>query len=111
MQEFSYGYVGDCATAILFILTKGENGEAYNIADPGSRIRLRDFATIAAKAGGTQIVFQAQNAVEAKGYSKVSKAVMNMDKLLSLGWSACYNAQDGILRTVNYLKAERETNG
>lgn len=111
MQEFSYGYVGDCATAILFILTKGTSGEAYNIADPKSRIRLRDFASIAAKAGGTQIVFQAQSAVEAKGYSKVNKAVMNMKKLLSLGWSACYNAQDGILRTVNYLKAERKING
>lgn len=58
MQEFSYGYVGDCATAILFILTKGENGEAYNIADPGSRIRLRDFATIAAKPEEHKLFFK-----------------------------------------------------
>ncbi|MBQ9744180.1 MAG: NAD-dependent epimerase/dehydratase family protein [Clostridia bacterium] len=104
MQEFSYGYVGDCATAMLLIMKKGVCGEAYNIADPNSRVLLRDFAESSASAGNAKVVFCAPTETEAKGYSKVTKAVMNTDKLVSLGWSAKYNVKAGVERTVKYLK-------
>lgn len=104
MQEFSYGYVGDCAIAMLVILTRGVCGEAYNIADPDSKVRLRDFAEGAAKAGNAEVVFCAPTETEAKGYSKVTKATMNTDKLTSLGWTAKYNIENGIERTVKYLR-------
>lgn len=103
-QEFSYGYVGDCATAMLYILAKGKNGEAYNIADPNSRVLLRDFAQSCALAGNTTLIAGTPTAAEKAGYSKITKAVMNTDKLLSLGWRADYNVENGVLRTVNYLK-------
>lgn len=103
-QEFSYGYVGDCATAMLYILIKGENGNAYNIADPASRVLLRDFAQSCASAGGKKLVTGEPTAAEKAGYSKITKAVMNTDKLVSLGWEARFNVNDGVLRTVNYLK-------
>lgn len=103
-QEFSYGYVGDCAVAMLKILAKGERGQAYNIADPNSRVLLRDFAQSCAIAGGKALVAGEPSAAEKAGYSKITKAVMNTDKLSALGWSAQYNVPEGVLRTVNYLK-------
>lgn len=103
-QEFSYGYVGDCATAMLKILADGERGHAYNIADPASRVLLRDFAQSCATSGGKALVAGEPTAAEKAGYSKITKAVMNTDKLVSLGWSARFNVDEGVLRTVNYLK-------
>ena len=103
-QEFSYGYVGDCAMAMLYILEKGDKGEAYNIADPKSRVLLRDFANSCAAAGGMSLIAGEPTEAEKAGYSKITKAVMNTDKLLSLGWNAKYDVCDGVLRTVNYLK-------
>ncbi len=103
-QEFSYGYVGDCAMAMLYILIKGEKGNAYNIADPVSRVLLRYFAESCAVAGGTSLIAGEPTAAEKAGYSKITKAVMNTDKLSALGWTAKYDVRDGVLRTVNYLK-------
>ncbi len=103
-QEFSYGYVGDCAIGMLTILARGENGNAYNIADPASRILLRDFAQSCAEGGGCKLSFRLPNATEAAGYSKITKAVMNTDKLTALGWKAKYNVSEGVKRTINYLK-------
>lgn len=103
-QEFSYGYVGDCAIAMLKILADGERGQAYNIADPNSRVLLRDFAQSCAAAGGKMLVAGEPSASEKAGYSKITKAVMNTDKLSALGWSAQYNVPEGVFRTVNYLK-------
>lgn len=107
MQEYSYGYVGDCAVALFFIMLKGGRGEAYNIADPNSKIRLRDFAEFSAKAGGTQVVYEAPTDIEKMGYSKITKATMNVDKLLSLGFISKYPVEEGIKRTVDYIKEMR----
>lgn len=104
-QQFSYGYVGDCAMAMLFILLRGEAGEAYNIADPASAVSLRAFAESAAHSVGRKVVAGEFSAAERAGYSKVTKATMCMDKLLSLGWTAAYNLEEGVARTVRCLRA------
>ena len=107
LQEFSYCYVGDCAVALFYIMILGKSGEAYNIADPNSKIKLRDFAEYSAAAGGTKVVYEAPTAVEKTGYSKITKATMNVDKLLSLGFVPKYPASAGIKRTVDYIKELR----
>lgn len=103
-QMFSWGYVGDCATGILHMMVYGEGGAVYNIADSGSTVMLKDFAATAAECAGTKLVFVEQNAVEAAGYSKVTKAIMDVSKLEALGWKAKFNATEGIKRTIGYLR-------
>lgn len=105
-QQFSYGYVGDCATALLYLLALGENGSAYNIADPNSSISLKDFAQAVADAGNVNLVRGEFSESERRGYSKIDKATMNVDKLLALGWTAKFNVNEGVDRTVNYLKTK-----
>ncbi len=107
MQEYSYAYVGDCAIAMFYIMLLGKRGEAYNIADPASKIKLKDFAEYSAAAGGTCVVYEVPTEIEKKGYSKITKATMNVEKLLSLGFCAKYPAKEGIKKTVAYLKQIR----
>lgn len=104
MQEYSYGYVGDCATALLVILTSGSNAEAYNIADEESKARLKTFAGYAAAAAHKELVFEQPNAVEQKGYSKVTKATMNVEKLTALGWTARFHLEEGMKKTISYIQ-------
>lgn len=102
-QLYSWGYSGDCAMAMLLLLLDGVNGQAYNIADP-EPCRLRDFADMAAAAGGKKVVFQLPNETEKAGYSKITKATMDVAKLSALGWTVRIPLRDGIRRTVEYLK-------
>ena len=43
-------------------------------------------------------------AVEAAGYSKATKALLNGRKLKRLGWKPYHTIQDGIPRTIEILK-------
>lgn len=103
-QFFSYSYVADAVSGILYCLFHGQTGEAYNIADGASDITLRDLAAIIAKHAGRQVVFELPDAVEQAGYSKATKAILCSKKLQALGWNALYTIHDGLPRTIEILK-------
>ncbi len=103
-QEFSFGYVGDCAMGMLVVLANGERGNVYNVADPKSRVLLKEFAAAAANAGGKQVIFDLSTDLAKAGYSKVTRAVLSTQKLESLGWTSLFDYKDGTKRTVEYLK-------
>lgn len=103
-QLYSYTYVADVATGLLTILLKGENGEAYNIAEEHSDIMLKDLATIIAGISGKKVVFEIPDAVEAAGYSTATKARLDGHKLQTLGWKPKYDINSGMERTIRILK-------
>ena len=103
-QLFSWGYVGDCATALLTLLQKGERGVAYNVADPGSVAMVKEFARFAADAAGARLAFAPQSQAERAAYSKIAKATMDVSRLTALGWSAAYHLREGIERTVRFIR-------
>ena len=103
-QLFSYTYVADAVSGVLYCLFHGQNGEAYNIADSGSDIMLRDLAGIIAGCVGRKVVFQIPDATEQAGYSTATKAIMDSKKIRSLGWRAAYTMQTGLERTLQILK-------
>ena len=107
-QYYSYTYVADAVSGLLTVLLKGENGEAYNIADERSDIMLKDLAAVIAGIAGKKVVFEIPDAVEAAGYSTATKARLDGSKLKSLGWSAGYDIRSGMERTIRILK-ERMT--
>ena len=106
-QLFSYTYVADAVSAVLYCLLLGQCGQCYNIADSASDIRLRDLAAIIAKAAGRKVVFDLPDETERAGYSTATKAVMTSDRIRTLGWSAQYSMQTGLERTLSILKEER----
>lgn len=103
-QYYSYLYAGDSVSGLLTILLKGENGEAYNIADDASDIMLKDLANIIAEYSGRKVVFEIPDSIESAGYSKATKARLNSVKLQELGWIAKYNIKEGIERTINIMR-------
>lgn len=105
-QNYSYSYVADAISGILYCLLRGEKGEAYNIADPGSDITLKDLSAIIAEYAGKKVVFELPDAVEAAGYSKATKALLDAKKLRALGWSAAYDMKKGLTRTVDILREQ-----
>jgi len=103
-QLFSYSYVADAVSGMLYCLCYGGCGEAYNIADSTSNIRLRDLAELVARISDQKVVFHTPAATESAGFSKVSRAVQSGEKLEKLGWRAQWNLEKGISQTLEILK-------
>ena len=103
-QFYSYQYMADSASGLLYILLFGENGEAYNIAEEHSDILLKDLAEVISNISSKDVVFEIPDAVEAAGYSTATKARLNGKKLMDLGWQPKYDIKSGIERTISILK-------
>ena len=103
-QYFSYLYLSDAVSGILYALTHGESGTAYNLADSSCDISLRDAASFLAAYAGTHLIFDIPDAHEQRGYSTATHAILNPDRIHTLGWKAHYSAQQALERTVNMLK-------
>ena len=104
-QYYSYTYMADAVSGLLWAMLAGENGEAYNIADIHSDIMLKDLASIIAEINDKEVVFEIPDQVEAAGYSKATKARLNGSKLQNLGWNPRYDIKSGMERTINILKS------
>lgn len=106
-QYFSYSYVGDVVSAIILLISKGLPGEAYNIADSKSDIRLKDLANLIAGVGNKKVIFELPNETEKKGFSKATKAIINPEKLNNLGYVAITHIEEGIEATIKILKKQQ----
>ena len=102
-QKYSYIYVFDAVTAILTIMTNGKKGEAYNISDINSDITLKELAEYMASINKTKVIYQPPNDKERRGYSIATKAILNSDKLINLGWRCQYKIHEGIRVTYNIM--------
>lgn len=105
-QYYSYSYVADAVSGLLTILLQGKSGEAYNIADEASDVRLKDLANLIANACGYKVIFEKPDRIEQTGYSKATKALLDSRKLQQLGWKANYDIKNGIERTLSILKGK-----
>ena len=103
-QYYSFTYVADAVAGLLTVLLKGTCGEAYNIADEQSDIKLKDLAELIAKKSNSKVIFEIPDALEKDGYSKATKARLDSRKLNKLGWKALYSIDEGIENTINILK-------
>lgn len=103
-QYYSYQYMADSVSGLLYILLCGKQGEAYNIASEDSDITLKGLAEYIAKISGKEVVFELPDSVEAAGYSVATKARLSGEKLKELGWNPIYNIESGLHRTINILK-------
>lgn len=106
-QYFSYTYVADAVSGLLTVLLKGENGEAYNIADETSDIMLKDLAASIAESVGKKVVFELPDKVEQAGYSTATKARLDGGKLKKLGWRVKYDIKQGTERTIQILSSSQ----
>ena len=104
-QEYSYLYVADAVKGILYVLLCGESGEAYNVADEKFNVKLKDFAEVCAKIVGRKVIYDLPSEVEAKGFSKATKALMNSRKIQGLGFKVKGEFSDAVQETIEICRS------
>lgn len=104
-QLYSFSYVSDAVNGILWTLVLGKTGEAYNLADKRSDITVKELAELVAKCAETNVVYEVPTALDCQGTSTVTKALMNGEKLKTLGWKARYDIASGIYETIGIMKS------
>lgn len=105
-QYYSYLYVADAVSAILYVMLRGKCGEAYNAASDKANIHLNEIANYLADMVNRKVIYDIPKQMEQAGYSKATKALLNAHKLEQLGWRAVYSVKEGLRRTVAILGEE-----
>lgn len=105
-QYYSYAYVGDIVSALLFILVNGRNGQAYNIANSQFDLKLKDLAEKLSTTAKKKIVFDLPDKEELTGFSKSTTAILNPTKIRELGWKPIFALQTALTHTVELLRSE-----
>lgn len=98
-----YCYTTDAVSAIFYILIKGVDGEAYNVANEDTYISARGMADYLKQNFNPDINVR----LELKnnmGYAPVTKQRLNTGKLIALGWKPNYDIKKIFERLFLYLK-------
>lgn len=103
-QFRSWCYVVDCVSALLYILLKGENGQAYNVADSSSNISIKELAEMIATIGGKKVKIDLPTDAEKAGFNVVTKSVFSTDKLEGLGWCVVGSMRNKMETTINEVR-------
>ncbi len=104
-QLFSYTYVADAVSGLLYVLLKGENGTPYNISNESCNVRLKDFAQICSEWCHKEVVFELPSATEQQGFSVAIRAILDNTRLKTLGWQPYYSIKEAIRRTLEINKS------
>lgn len=98
-----YCYITDCVSAIMHILLKGENGEAYNVANPDTYISIREMAEFLRDNFNPNINVIVEEHPE-MGYAPVTKLRLSVNKLMALGWKPECGLKDMFEALITYMK-------
>lgn len=83
--KHSYLYTADAVTAILTVLLKGENGEAYNAANDTTYCSIKEMAEFVAEMGNIKVRIN-ESQESRKLYPPELYMNLNIDKLYNIGW-------------------------
>lgn len=103
-QYFSYTYVADAVSALLYVLLNGEKGVAYNISNDSCNVHLKDFACACSEVSDTKVVFDLPSKEEQKGYSVATQAILDNTRIQSLGYKTRYSFLQSLERTIKILQ-------
>lgn len=101
----NYCYTTDAVRGIFTILTKGENHQAYNVANKNTYISIAEMAK-SLETENTKVVFDIDG--KNRGFNPTVKICLNTEKLENLGWDAKINLPQMFERTINSMQEENE---
>jgi UDP-glucuronate decarboxylase len=95
-------YISDAVTGIFHVLFNGKSSNAYNMGNPDGEVSIKALATIVSEAR-TDFNVSVKSSVQADSYLKspISRQIVNIDKLKSLGWAPRISIIDGFKRSVS----------
>ena len=103
-QIRSYCYCLDCASAILTVLLRGKNKQAYNISNRNSIISIKQLGEMIAHAAGVNFLREDANSQERKAFNPMTNSALNSEKIEGLGWKGLFDAKRGIESTIKIIK-------
>ena len=108
----NYLYLADACTAILTVLTRGTDGEAYNGANEDTYCSIKDMAELVAsrcaRSPITVKVEPEETAREKFGYAPVLRMNLDTSKLRELGWKPETGLEDMYRRMIRSMEEDRE---
>lgn len=104
-----YCYTIDAIMAIFYLLLKGKDGDAYNIANPDTYITIRDMAQFLAREFGDNTGVETQFRTDL-GYAPTTKLKLNISKLESLGWKPYFSLEQMFERLIGDLSLSIQIN-
>ena len=102
-----YCYTIDAVTAMLYILLRGKDGEAYNVANEDTYISIREMAELVASTFNPQrvkVVIQPQDGL---GYSPTTKLRLATQRIQELGWKPHYGLKEMFRRLILSMEEEQ----
>lgn len=103
----TFCYIADAIAGMFTIMTKGQNGEAYNVCNTEQFVAIRELAEIlAGLRKDKKIKVTWKTRTEEEHYtenSAIGQIAPSNEKLRNLGWEPKYDIQEGFKRVLEHL--------
>lgn len=102
----SYCYTKDAVNALLYILLRGECGQAYNVTNMDTAVSIREMAQMVCDLfpeSGIQLQFDMPKDLASFGYNPEMVIRLDSRKLQSLGWKAETGLEDMFRRLIESM--------
>lgn len=106
----NYCYTADAVRAILTVMTKGKNGEAYTIVNEATTMKIKEMAAMVAReiAGGKiTITFDISKDKLKYGYFPDVTTHLSGEKIRQLGWIPKYSLKEMYQRMIKYWENQQ----
>jgi nucleoside-diphosphate-sugar epimerase len=100
----SFCYVTDAVIAMFLILLKGQNNEAYNIANECEEISIFELAQTIVGLSDKQLNITRVDPEESNMYCKYPRVSLDTSSLESLGWKPRFNLKYGMSKIINNME-------
>ena len=98
-----YCYTTDAVSAMLYLLLKGEKGDAYNIANKNSYISIRDMAQLV-RTDFNPDIDVVVSPKDNQGYAPETKLRLDTSKIEKLGWKPEFTLKEMFSRLIDYMR-------
>ncbi len=105
-SEANYVYASDAVAALLLLLSRGESGYAYNVANEACHMTIAEMAQLAIDTVGTagvRLKFELDEQNQS-GFAPDTKLFLDAGRLRALGWKPAVAMPEALQRLVAYLK-------
>lgn len=106
----NYSDIADTTAALFYILTKGEAGNAYNVANRSTLCSIKEFAELYCKCSehDIKVVFDLSQDPEKLGYNHEIKVNLDPTKIEKLGWKPMFSLEDTVRKLIAKFKEKMD---